>query len=122
MSKCSLMILYKTFVRPHLEYILCPNLNSHYYKDIERVQRRATATSTFSYESRLNHLQLHSLYCRRQRRNLIEAYKIINNHYHINSDIIFTKLSGSTTRGHTRPRLISMLAQLIFEHNRYLKA
>ena len=124
MSKDSLMILYKTFVRPHLEYC-APIWNPRYCKDIdilERVQRRATKLipsinyiSTFSYvyEARLDHLQLHSLYCRRQRSDLIEAYKItiINNLYHINPDKIFTKLSGSSTRGHTlrlfKPRVIA---------------
>ena len=80
MSKDSLMTLYKTFVRPHLEYCT-PNWNPGYCKDIdilERVQRRATklipSISTFSYETRLNHLQLHSLYCRRQRSNLRLRY------------------------------------------------
>ena len=71
LSKCSLVLLYKTFVRPHLEY--CVSIWSpHYCKDIdtlERVQRRTTkvvpTVSTFCYESRLNQLQLHSLYCRR---------------------------------------------------------
>ena len=104
-SKDSLMILYKTFVRPHLEYC-APIWNPRYCNDIdilERVQRRATklipSISTFSYEARLNHLQLHSLYCRRQRSDLIEAYKIISNLYQLNPDKIFTKLSGSSTRG-----------------------
>ena len=67
LSKCSLVLLYKTFVHPHLEY--CALIWSpHYRKDIntlEKVQRRATklvpTASTFSYESRLNQLQLHSL-------------------------------------------------------------
>ena len=106
-ANSSLMILYKTFVRPHLDYC-APIWNPHYCRDIdilERVQRRATklipAISTPSYKSRLNHLQLHSLYCRRQRSDLIEAYKIINNYYHIIPDNIFTKLLGRTTRGHT---------------------
>ena len=70
--KNSLMILYKIFVQPHLEYC-APIWNPHYCRDIdilERVQKRDT-------------IQLHSLHCRQQRSNLIEAYKIINNYYHI---------------------------------------
>ena len=124
MSNSSLMILYKTFVRSHLEYC-APIWNPHYCRDIdilERVQRRATklnpAISTLSYESRLNHLQLHSLYCTQQRSDLIEAYKIINNYYHIILDNIFTKLLGSTTRGHTsmlfKPRVNTTIRQHFF--------
>ena len=114
MSKDSLMILYKTFVRPHLEYC-APIWNPCYCKDIDilkRVQRRATklisSISTFSYETRLNHLHLHSLYCRRQRSDLIEVYKIINNLYQLNPDKIFTKLSGSSTRGALRQHFFNI--------------
>ena len=112
-SKGSLMILYKTFVRPHLEYC-APIWNQRYCKDIdilERVQRRATKLipSTYFYIQLRNKIKpftitfIIHLYCysRRQRSDLIEAYKIINNLYHINPDKIFTKLSGSFTRGHT---------------------
>ena len=96
-SKSSLMMLYKTFVRPHLEYC-APIWNPRYYKDIdtmEKVQRRATklvpSISKHNYESRLHQLQLHSLYCRWQRSDLIETYKIINNQYLTNPDNIFTR-------------------------------
>ena len=106
-SKSSLMMLYKTFVWPHLEYCT-PIWNPRYYKDIntmEKVQRRATklvpSISKLNYESRLHQLQLHSLYCRWQRSDLIETYKIINNQYLTNPDNIFTRPSGGTTRGHT---------------------
>ena len=97
----------------------------HYCRDIdilERAQRRATklipTIFTLSYESRLNHLQLHSLYCRQQRSDLIKAYKIIDNYYHIKPDSIFTKLLGSTTRGHTlkffKPRVNTTIRQHFF--------
>ena len=121
LSKCSFVTLYKTFVRPHLKYC-APIWSPHYCKDIdtlEKVQRRATklvpTVSTFSYESRLNQLQLQSLYCRRQRSDLIEVYKIINNQYPINADNIFTRVSGSITRGHTsklfKPRVNTTVRQ-----------
>ena len=118
------MILYKTFVRPHLEY--CALIwNPRYCKDIdtpEKVQRRATklvpSISTLSYESRLNQLQLHSLYCRWQRSDLIEVYKIMNNQYLTNPDNIFTRAPGSTTRGHTlklfKPRVNTAVRQHFF--------
>ena len=106
-SKSSLMILYKTFVQPHLKYC-APIWNPRYYKDIntmDKVHRRATklvpSISKLNYESRLHQLQLHSLYCRWQRSDLIETYKIINNQYLTNLDNIFTRASGGTTRGHT---------------------
>ena len=79
LSKCSLVTLYKIFVRQHLEYC-APVWNPHYCKDthtLEKVQKRATklvtSVSTLSYESRLSQLQLHSLYCRRQRSNLVKS-------------------------------------------------
>ena len=68
-SKELFTFLYKTYVRPHLEYYVqlwCPYLA----KDIdmlERVQRRATklvaALANQPYESRLKELGIYSLYC-----------------------------------------------------------
>ena len=102
-----------------------PIWSPHYCKDtdtFEKVQRRAAklipTVSTFSYESRLNQLQLHSLYCRRQRSDLIEVYKIMNNGYLTNADNIFTRIPGSTTRGHTsklfKPRVSTTIRQHFF--------
>ena len=121
LSKCYPVTLYKTFVCPNLEYC-APIWNPHYCKNIDtlqKVQRRAIklvpTVSTFSYESSLNQLQLHSFYCRRQRSDLIEVYKIMNNQYPIN---IFTRISGSTTRGHTsklfKPRVNTTIRQHFF--------
>jgi len=99
-------MLYKSLVRPHLEYC-APIWSPHLAKDInilERVQRRATelitSISTLTYEVRLEKLQLYSLYCRRQRGDLIEAFKILNSYYHIDSNDIFTLQHDSNTRGH----------------------
>ena len=65
----------------------------------------------------LNQLQLHSLYCRWQRRDLIETYKIINQ-YVTNPDDIFTRTSGGTIRGHTiklfKPRVNTAMRQYFF--------
>ena len=124
MSTESFKILYKTFVRPLLEYCV-PIWNPHLARDIdilEKVQRRATkivpSISTLSYESRLAQLNIHSLYCRRQRSDLIEVYKILNGHYPIDSHSIFTMAPGSITRGHSmklfKPRVNSSVRQHFF--------
>ena len=107
-STNSFMILYNMFVLPHLEYC-APIWNPHFAKDIhdvlEKVQRRATklipSISTQPYEARLAKLNLHSLYCRQQRGDLIEVYKILNRHYLINPQDIFAISSESITRGHS---------------------
>ena len=49
---------------------------------LDKVQRRATKLVTslakLTYEQRVRHLRLQSLYCRRQRGDLIETFKIQN--------------------------------------------
>ena len=78
----TMLTLYKTLVRPHLEYanqIWSP----HLIKDItsvENVQRRATRMiphmKDLSYEERLIKLRLPTLSYRRLRGDMIEMYKI----------------------------------------------
>ena len=84
LSRDLFLFLYRTYIRPHLEYCT-PSWSPYLAKDIdalERVQHRATklvkSLSALSYEDRLVSLQLQSLYCRRQRGDLIEAFKILN--------------------------------------------
>ena len=97
-------VLYKLYVRPALKYCT-PAWSPYLLKDIdllEQVQYRATKLVTsianLPYEERLATLGLHSLFCRRQRSNLIETYKIINkiNDVHVG----FTLSNNSRTRGH----------------------
>ena len=74
--------LYKSLVRPHLEYCTAA-WSPHYCKDkelIERVQRRFTRMipdiKDLSYEQRLAKTKLWSLEDRRTRADLIEALDI----------------------------------------------
>ena len=97
MSKELFLFLYKTYVRPHLEY--CVQIRSPYLaKDmdpLERVQIRATklvrGLAKLSYESRLKSLGLYSLYCRHQLGDLIETFKILKGYYNINCEKFFTR-------------------------------
>ena len=95
-SKETIISLYKTLVRPHLEY--CSQIWSpHYDKDIkliENVQRRATKLVTgmqgLQYNERLKQLGLMRLEGRRERSDLIETFKIMNGEYDLNRDLFFS--------------------------------
>jgi len=54
---------------------------------LERVQRRATkfvpTLTNLPYETRLRELGTYSLYCRRQRGDIIETYKLLRDFYDI---------------------------------------
>ncbi|PLS49478.1 hypothetical protein CYV29_15670, partial [Carnobacterium maltaromaticum] len=98
--------LYRTLVRPHLEY--CVQFWSpHYQKDVdalERVQRRFTrmlpGMEGASYEERLSRLGLFSLERRRLRGDLIEVYKIMRGIDRVDSKRLFPRVGVSITRGH----------------------
>ncbi|MES9905329.1 MAG: reverse transcriptase domain-containing protein [Sedimenticola sp.] len=97
--------LYKTLVRPHLEY--GSQAWSVIYKKecitLENVQRRATKIlrniSEKSYSERLKDLGIPSLEYRRVRADMVETYKIINNIDQVNKEKI-TPILQSRTRGH----------------------
>ena len=101
----SFLILYKTYICPHLEYCVSiwnPYLARNIDK-LEQIQQRATKLvpelAQLPYEARLQHLNLYSLYCRRQRGDLTEVYKLINHLNKISPDPFFTFVN-SATRGH----------------------
>ena len=79
-----LVSLYKTLVRPHLEYCMRCILGSpHYVKDrelLEKVQSRFTRMFTElrdkDYHERLRHLNQWTLEERRNRQDLIEVFKM----------------------------------------------
>ena len=96
--------MYKTFVRPNLDYAVIVCL-PQYKKDmiaIENIQRRArklvSHIRNLAYQVRLKLLWLPSLEYKRERANQIEVhvYKIMNNIYlyHIEKNNFFTTSSG----------------------------
>jgi hypothetical protein len=83
-SKSVIVNLYKSLVRPHLEYCI-QAWRPHYKKDIdvlEKVQRRATrmieGCGEMDYEKRLKYARLTTLETRRERADMLEVYKILN--------------------------------------------
>ena len=106
-SKESFIILYKTYVRPHLEY--CVQVWSPYLqrdKDaLEKVQRRATKIvpelANLPYDQRLRELNLTTLENRRVRGDLIEVYKIVHGFENIGSDVFFRNRLYQGLRGHS---------------------
>ena len=90
-----ILTLYKSLVRPHLEYgnnIWFPFLKRQSLA-IEQVQRRATrlipGLKNLSYHQRLSELKLPSLKFRRIRGDLIQAYKVFNKVDDLKVDDIF---------------------------------
>ena len=105
-DKESFLVLYKSFIRPHLEY--CVQVWSpHLEKDkqiLEKVQRRATKLvpqlENLSYEERLKELGLTTLEDRRVRGDLIEMYKLIHGFENINCNVFFNFRRYEGLRGH----------------------
>ena len=101
MDKNMFTTLYKSIVRPHLEY--GSNIWSVMYKkeaiQIENVQRLVKNIQHLSYSDRSRYLGLPSLQYRRLRSDMVETFRIINNIDKVNSNKIFPK-NENTTRGH----------------------
>ena len=98
--------LYKTIVRPHLEYCI-QAWRPYRKKDIdilERVQRRATKMiqklRNISYEMRLKECGLTTLETRRLRGDQIEVFKILNGYENIDRNIFVSVKEERRTRGH----------------------
>ena len=101
-SKEIILPLYKSLVRPHLEYAV-QFWSPYYSKDIdmlERVQRRATKLivnlRNLPYEDRLKRLGLQTLKTRRLRGELIEVFKILNGFDLVSSELLTLAPQGRT--------------------------
>ena len=101
----SFKLLYKSLVRPILEYCCC--IWNPVYKtdadDIEKVQRRATKLvpelRNLPYPDRLTTLNLTTLYYRRKRTDILQVYRIIHKIDNLDFDTFFS-LNNNQTRGH----------------------
>ena len=106
-EKDGFLILFKSLVRPILEYcnvIWSPYLRKH-HKMIEQIQRRATrmvrGVDNLNYSGRLRFFNLNTLFYRRRRADLIKVFRIING---IDSLCFneFFELDLGITRGNNR--------------------
>ena len=102
----TLPLLYKSLVRPHLEYgnLIWGPKNRADQKLIERVQRRATKLvpelKHLPHQERLRHLHLPSLYHRRRRGDMIAVFQILHGGIDVRSDQFFEPAASAITRGH----------------------
>ncbi|XP_069108320.1 uncharacterized protein [Argopecten irradians] len=108
MSPTMFITLYKTLIRPHLEYattIWSPMLTRDKIT-LENVQRRATkripSIQNLSYSERIKKLGLPSLEYRRNRADVIQVYKILNKIDILDQTTMFRELTGTATRGHSK--------------------
>ena len=107
LDKKSFMTLYKSLIRPQLEY--CNTVWSPWLKKdavaIEKVQRRITKCvpelKDLSYEDRLKALQLPTLAFRRLRADMIQVYRILTGIDNIKQEHFFT-MSSNQTRGNDK--------------------
>ena len=106
LDKEMLVNLYKSLIRPHLEY--GSNVWSVIWKKeaiaIENVQRRATKLvkpiAHLTYQQRLKVLGLPSLEYRRLRNDMVETYKILTGVDKADKHQLFELENQGRTRGH----------------------
>jgi len=88
MDESSFTLLYKSMVRPHLEYaIMCGvRINKVTSKSLKKIQKRSTKLvidlKKIPYKERLMHLKLPTLKYKRLRGDMIEVFIITHNIYH----------------------------------------
>ena len=106
-DKMIMLRLYKTLVRPHVEYSISA-WSPHYIKDknqIEKVQRRFTKMIPelhgLTYGNRLKALKLWTLEERRNRADLIEVFKLFRGISTLPLENFFQLDMDKRTRGHS---------------------
>ena len=107
LDKDMLLVLYKSLVRPHLEYgsSVWSTINKKEDLLLENVQKRATklipSLKNEDYPQRLKELGLPTLQYRRLRADMVETYKILNNIDKVNIHKLF-HFHQTNTRGHNQ--------------------
>jgi len=122
-DQCILVKIYKSIVRPHLEYCT-PAWSPHYVKDkelIEKVQHRFTRLFVhlrgMDYEKRLEMLGLWSLEERRNRADLVEVFKMFKGLSAVPVEEFFSVARNSRTRGHPCKLLIKNFSGSNIRHH-----
>ena len=124
-DEVTLPLLYKSLVRPHLEYgnVIWGAFYKGDIKAVEKIQRRATKLIPHQeFEERLKKLNLSSLTHRRRHGDLITTYKLVTGRMNLNKEYFF-KAPHSTMRGHKHKIFkehatkFTCINQLIFEQN-----
>ena len=107
MDKDMFLLLYKSLIRPVLEY--GNTVWSVYFKKegekLEKVQRRATkmvqAIKHFPYPDRLKYLDLPTLVYRRRRADLLQVFRYFSGLDHYKGENIFILDRSKIMRGHS---------------------
>jgi hypothetical protein len=107
MNKQIFLPIYKSLVRPILEY--CSSIwfpiHKNEINEIEKIQKRATKLvyeiKNKSYSERLKYLQLDTLHFRRLRNDIIQTFRIIKGIDKVSISDFFTLNNHSITRGHS---------------------
>ena len=114
--------LYKSLVRPHLEYAVqlwSPHLRRDIYK-MERVQRRATKMipeiRSHSYQQRLKDLKLISLVQRRLRGKLIEVFEYPNRFNNVSPMGLFDYDFNNRIRNNGKKLIVKRFNTSVAQH------
>ena len=124
LDRSTLPMLFKTLVRPHLEYgnIVWGPFNRTDQRRVERVQRRATKKVQelrhLPYQERLRVLKIPSLYYRRRRGDMIAVYQLLHGGLDLDPEDFFNRAFARDTRGHqwrlVKPRAASRIRRNAF--------
>ena len=123
-DEITLPLLYKSMVRPFLEYgnTIWGPFSKLDQKQLERVQRRATrmvgAIRHLPYPQRLQHLGLPTLYYRRRRGDMLTVYQLLHGGMNVPPERFLTRNQSGSTRGHQwklcKPRAKSLVRRHAF--------